>query len=160
MAETPNPTLQRALKILSPRDHSISELRRKLLDAGEPTDEVEAALESLQRHGLLDDAKYSRLVADEASHGGRGADWVKGRLEKAEIADHIIEEIVAGLPSEWDRALEAAQKRAKALGSLEPAVALRRLVGWLQRRGFPTDMALEAAREALGASDVEEAFPG
>ena len=50
---------ERALYILTYRDHSREELRRKLLAAGFLPDAVEAAVQKMCELGLIDDGEYA-----------------------------------------------------------------------------------------------------
>jgi len=52
-----------ALRLLTRRDHSIKELRQKLLTRNIPPAEAEAVLLDLSARGLLDDARYARKLA-------------------------------------------------------------------------------------------------
>ncbi len=56
-----------ALRLLSFRDHSREELRRKLIARKISAPEAEEALERLERQGFLDDARYARRLAAHLS---------------------------------------------------------------------------------------------
>ncbi len=125
----------------------------KLVRAGFETDEVEDELERLEAVGLIDDDAFARQVAEhEVSVRRSGRRAVADRLfalgvERATV-DRALEEL--GDLDEDAGALELARARARRLGSLDPEVGYRRLVSFLQRRGYAWGTAHRAAAEALG----------
>jgi hypothetical protein len=62
----------------------------------------------------------------------------------------VAEEALAGLEQEEEsRAFHLALSRAPRLDPAQPEAALRRLVSLLVRRGYPPEVAHQAARRAL-----------
>lgn len=137
--------------MLAAREHSEDQLKKKLLSKKEDPDDIEAALASLKANRLLDDERFATELVQQASAKGEGIDKIRRRLKQAGVASHASEKVIGNLPDDHDRAMQAAAKRASSMGELPPEVALRRLVGWLQRRGHSLDVSLEAARTVLGA---------
>lgn len=144
---------ERALRLLSVRPRSRRELRTRLLRAGFETEEVAEELSRLETVGLIDDETFARQVAEhEVAVRGSGRRAVVDRLmakgvERATI-DRTLEEL--GAADEESRALELAEGRVRRLGGLEPRAAYRRLVPFLQRRGYAAGVAHRAAARALG----------
>ena len=68
------------------------------------------------------------------------------------MIDQVLAELAEDRPEHAGPAAvaDAAGRRARALARLEPAVAERRLVSWLVRRGFGIGESARAARGALG----------
>lgn len=143
-----------AMRALSSRLHSRSELRKKLMrrEYGEPV--VDAVLADLSRLGYLDDERFAKTRALSAAqhkhHGRRRAflELVKSGV-KGDVADRALDDVY----SEQDStavARQLAKKQAPRLRKLEPAVARRRLVGMLQRRGFDYDAIKPVVDEVLG----------
>jgi regulatory protein len=64
-----------------------------------------------------------------------------------DLAERAVEEVDPG--DEEERALELARQRASRLGSLDEATAYRRLLSFLQRRGYGGETARTAARKAV-----------
>src|SRR5688572_22130165 len=87
---------ERALRLLSVRSRSKSELRQRLLRADFEPEEVEAALVDLEAVGLVDDEAFAREVAEYSRRKGLGrragmaALRVKG--VDRELAERIAEE--------------------------------------------------------------------
>jgi regulatory protein len=132
-----------ALRALARRAHARFDLRRRLLQKQHPPAAVDGALDRLAAAGLLDDARFARdYAAVKASRGGgcgparlvrdllaQGVDRrVAEEAVRAALADEGVD------PAETVRAV--AEKRARQLAGLPPAVRRRRLVAFLLRRGF------------------------
>jgi regulatory protein len=130
-----------ALRAINRRAHARLDLRRRLLQKQHRPAAVDAALERLASHGLLDDAEFSSIYAHQKSQRGRGAARLVQDLQaqgvERRIAEVAVREALAadGVdPTDAVRAL--AEKRAHQLAGLPAPVRKRRLVAFLVRRGF------------------------
>jgi len=124
-----------------------------LLRAGFERDEVEQELERLETVGLIDDEAFARQAAEHeltVRRSGRRA--VTSRLTARGVGRETIERTLTELDAddEEGRALELARARISRLGALESRAAYRRLVPFLQRRGYGAGVAHRAATRALG----------
>lgn len=153
------PCYNRALDALARRARSCAELRRWLLQREYAAEEVEQVLDRLVAGRLLDDLAFARGFAQARLGEGRGYGPARVRLElmRRGVARDLIDRVLtehqedSGLdPAQVVEA--AARKRLRALAGLEPAVARRRLVAWLLRRGFPGADATRVARELIGSA--------
>ena len=141
----------RALRLLTVRWRSRVELRRRLIRAGFERGEVEAALDDLERAGLVDDARFAReVVADRAGRRLAGDRAVRAALAAKGVAPELVAEAMESAGEEADRALALARKGATRAAGSEREAAYRRLFGLLLRRGFGPSVAREACRQALG----------
>ena len=100
----------------------------------------------------MDDERFAHdLAAQEIHRRSAGRRAALASLRKhgvpRELAEQVVEEANPG--DEEDRALEVARVRASRRGGLEPATAYRRLLGFLERRGYGGEAARNAARKAL-----------
>ena len=143
---------EKALRLLTVRARSRDGLRRRLMQAGYEEAEVDQALDDLERVGLLDDRKFAEdMVSHRLRIGGYGSRAALGALRKEGIPREIAEQAVAS--TRWDdeeaRAEEVAWTRAARLSSLPHEVAYRRLLGFLQRRGFDPDVARTVTNRVL-----------
>lgn len=124
-----------ALRALGRKAASRQELDRAL-ERREVEPEVRAAvLERLSDEGLVDDAQLAQDLAErlrERKHmGERG---IAAELRKRGLDPAHLER--GDDDDELERAIAAATERRKRLTSLDDETAERRLMGWLQRRGF------------------------
>lgn len=159
------PAYQRALGLLVRREHSATELKRKLRDKGVEGDELDAALETLQRQGFQDDRRYAEALVRSRALAGHGPVRVRAELRQngvaAADADAAFESAeAAGL--DWEAA--AARVAARFLPALRAAQgqeALKqrhRALSFLLRRGFSQEQARHALSRSGAASDpfIEE----
>jgi regulatory protein len=155
---SPERAKERALRLLSVRSRSHAELFRRLRMAGFVEPDIETALADLEGVGLIDDERFAReLAAHEV--GGRlaGRRAALASLRKAGVARDLAELAVeeAAGDDEEARAEELARSRVGRLTALPPEAAYRRLLSFLQRRGYSGEVARAACRRALGDPEQE-----
>lgn len=144
-----------ALRTLTRRDHSETELRRKLQDRGFSSSDIERALEKMRGHGYLDDRRFARQWAESAMRNGRGfGPRLRLELLRKGVADTIITEVLASLTEDFrEREILTAVLEKKFRG-FDFATAgdrdKRRIVNYLQRRGFSLSMILNLLQEQQG----------
>ena len=129
------------LRALARRAHARFDLRRRLLQKQHPPAAVDGALDRLAGLGLLDDARFARDYASAKAARGRGPARLIRDLLSQGVARRVAEEAVRAAladdgvdPESVVRAV--AEKRAKQLAGLSPAIRKRRLWAFLARRGF------------------------
>jgi regulatory protein len=138
---------------LAGRSQSRHEITQRLLSRDLPEDVVENELVALQEAGLInDEALVDELVEKYGYRQGLGRHAVAARLRQRHVAPALIEEALAGMSDEdeSDKLLELARARANKLGSLEPVVAKRRLIAFLQRKGYGGSEVYRVVSEVLG----------
>lgn len=155
--KNPKSCHERALGLLAVRPRARRELERRLLAAGFQTDEVADVLARLERVGLIDDEAFARQMAEYqfvSRRAGRRA--VTSALLAKGIPPELAAAVAGDAPDdEPERALELARTRARRLGALDPAKAFGRLTSLLVRRGYPPEVARQAARRALDVDDPD-----
>ena len=129
--------LARAARALRPRDRSRRALEQRLTSAGVPAGARSDALDLLERTGLVDDARVAATRAQSLAERGFGDAAIRFDLEREGVAGGLIEEAIAGLEPEPDRA-RALVKRGGAAAKTGR---------WLAAKGFD-------------ASTIEDALGG
>lgn len=128
---------ERALHYLSFRPRSEWEIRRYLqkkrgVDGGSTED----VLARLRRVGLVNDGEFARYwVENRESFRPRGRWALRAELRQKGVPPEAIEASLADLDEEAS-AMNAARRRARRLARLDEGAFHRRLLGFLQRRGF------------------------
>ncbi|WP_285137847.1 regulatory protein RecX [Microbacterium sp. lyk4-40-TSB-66] len=111
--------------------------------------------------GYLDDATFAEQLAMSAvEKRGEGRRAVAETLRKRGIPRDVAEAALAALPDDdAERALDFARSKVRAVEGVEYEAALRRLAGQLGRRGYPSSVALTAARSALAEAGIGRSRP-
>jgi regulatory protein len=153
-------TYDRALNMLSFRPRSVVELRNGLRRKGEPSDQIEVAINRLLELKLLDDATFARQFARMRILGPgaskiRIAQELRRKGVARELVDRAVEELKEEEGIDASAALHrVAEKKWRSLSKLDEFTRRRRLYAFLARRGFNPDE-IRLAMNALG-----EAIPG
>lgn len=140
-----------AMHALARRGMSSAELRAYLVqrefDASAADDEVDR----LERVGLLDDLQLAEvLVTRLRERKGLGRAALRSELGRRRLdPDAIAAALEAIDGDERGAALELAQRRAPQLRGYDHETARRRLVAFLQRKGYSSGIAARAAQTAL-----------
>lgn len=132
------------------------DLERRLVRRGHARPAVAAALDRAERAGFLDDAAFARHYVQTRAPRGRGPGRLLRDLLSRGVARSIAEQAIAEQwPDGPDREapLALARKRAAQLGSLPRPVLRRRLLAYLQRRGYGGHEAVRAVGEVLGRGE-------
>lgn len=142
----PQPSLKgRALRYLSQREHSRSELERKLAKHAQEPAEIARVLDELQSRGFIDHAR----VADSVVHskaGKLGALRIRQELRAKGLEPQLVSAAVAGLQAtEEDRARVVRQRKFDELP--QDAAARAKQARFLAARGFDGDVIRRVLRE-------------
>ncbi|MDQ1083515.1 MULTISPECIES: regulatory protein RecX [Microbacterium] len=148
------------LRKLRSRSLSLSEARG-VLRGIEGVDDVivEEIIDRFVDLGYLDDATVAEQLAMSAvEKKGEGRRAVAETLRKRGIPRDIADAALAALPDDdADRALDFARSKVRGVVGADFDTALRRLAGQLGRRGYPSSVALTAARTALDEAGIGRA---
>jgi len=142
---------QYALRLLTGRDYTAARLGQKLAARELSELDCEDVILRLQREGWLDDVRYAGRFAESALSSGRYY-GVRLRLEmrRRGFAPEVVDEALAPLLAESDEISEvrsAAERRYPGFSySAASDRDKRRLVGFLQRRGFGFSAIMRALR--------------
>jgi regulatory protein len=143
-----------SLTALTRRGLSQRELERILRDRDLDEATIAEELERLTRVGLIDDLALAQtLVGTLQERKGLGRTAIAAELTRRMLAPSAIEYALELVDSgdELARAKQLARKRATQLGSLDRDTAVRRLSGYLQRRGYSGSTIRAAVDQALPA---------
>ena len=143
-----------AMRLIGGRMQTERELRTKLGRRAHGPAVVDAVIADLKRLGYVDDARLAQTrAADQARVKRHGKQRAVQELVKSGVARPTAERAVAEAYQGVDpraAAAEVAAKKAASLKRLDPLTAKRRLVGFLQRRGFDYEAVQHAVERTLG----------
>ncbi len=153
----------RVLDWLARRDRSEREVRDKLREWGTESEEADAILVNLIDKGLVDDRAFAQKLASwHERHDPVGPPRLVRKMRQRGVPSEFIDEAVEPL-RDLDLQRELARrlvlKRLPSLLPLAPEARLRRLSGYLARRGFAQSLVRELChpllREDLSLEDYE-----
>lgn len=143
----------KALALLSRRDYTESELRKKLLDCGYEAEAVDALIQDLTTSRLLDDRRVAAShVRTATAIKGRGRLRIARELAARGLPKDVASEALAGVEKQ-DEAAAIRKILMRKKWPASPSLAdRRRMFQHLMRRGFPAD----AIGRALGATLTDD----
>lgn len=146
-----------ALRLLSHRPRSQSEMRTRLGMRGIDPQTIEDEIERLQRSGLLDDQSFAQA-------------WVEGRQRSAPRGRRMLRYELLGRGidpahvsvatddiDDFDTAVDLAKTKARSAPKESYEEFLAKIGPFLQRRGFDYDVASKATRTAWEECSREDA---
>jgi len=144
-----------ALRLLSVRARTRSELAQRLTRKGHAAAVVARVIDGLAAAGLVDDRAFAELWADERMRRrpvGRRRLSQELRLKGVppRVADEVVDRAFGEHP---ERALALRAARSWARRSAAGARERERLFAMLVRRGFARSTAIEVVREVMGERD-------
>lgn len=129
---------EKALNFLSYRPRSTQEVRQNLLRSKKGFSEaaVNAAVERLERVGLLDNLAFARFwVSNRDQHKPRSARALRYELRQKGLEDDVIEAVLTDV-DESEAAYRAARSRVRRFESAGEEVFRKKMGDFLARRGF------------------------
>ena len=147
---------QRAIGLLTRREHSRKELLRKLAGRGVEAGEAEAVVGKLAAAGWQDDARFAESVLRNRSQAGYGPAWIRAELGTHALREEVIAAVLGNCEIDWQ---EVAAILVRRRFGAEGPVGLeqrRKAMDLLLRRGFSYDH----AQTALAMGGEEDAGGG
>lgn len=147
----PRPELtptQRAIGLLSRREHSRKELKRKLAAKGVERDAIDHAVDKLSDAGWQDDGRFATSLARMRANTGYGPIRIRAELGTHGLDADAIRAALDAIASEIDWRESARDLVRRRVGSMRDAslAARRKAADLLIRRGFDSDTVRAATR--------------
>jgi regulatory protein len=141
-----------ALRALGRRDHSEAELRRKMIYRGISAGVVDDIIDKLTQSGYLDDRKFALRWAESAVRNGKGYGFrLRYELSRRGIAEDVASEVAERMMAEYDEGEAVKDLVARKFAGFAAQSAddrqKRRIMGYLQRRGFSLTAILQVFRD-------------
>ncbi len=142
------------LRLLSTAPRPRAGLAQALHRKDIPEDIATAVLDRFTEIGLIDDAAYAQSYV-RVKHRDRalGRAALRTELRKLGVDEEVMSDAVqvVDTAAERTRAAELIDKRIDAAMAAGPTAARRRLLGLLDRRGYPAEVAVPVVESALQA---------
>ncbi|MBA3297911.1 MAG: RecX family transcriptional regulator [Acidobacteria bacterium] len=145
--------------MLGRREHSVAEIRSRLLDRYHTPQDTDAAIARLLETRALDDRRVARAYARTASNiKGRGRLRVERELRAMGVSREVATEAIAEVFGDLDERAQidkAIQKKLRGGKKMVTIQERARVYQFLMRQGFPPG-AVSAALRRKGASETGE----
>lgn len=136
-------------RFLSRSEHTMHQLRSYLTKRKYLEKVASDTLKWAERNGLVDDRRYASIYIRSHSHNSPMGNFrIRMELKKRGISDSITDELLSER-EESDLYRILVKTIAEKYGHLEKEKALRRAMGYMQRRGFPFELIGRVVSEAL-----------
>jgi regulatory protein len=141
------------VRLLTRREHSIEELRRKLLSKGYPPDTIEPVIQKLAGKRLVSDERFTSSFVHHHAKRGQGPVRIRAELRQQGIPDSQLEEALRSADIDWVQL--ARDVRRRKFGATAPRSLGERAkqARFLQYRGFDAEQLRAAFREESGEAD-------
>lgn len=137
---------QRALGLLTRREHSRKELTRKLTSRGLDREEVVAAVDRLADAGWQNDHRFAESLIRSRAGNGYGPVHIRAELNMHGLDSEAIAQALAAYEGNWlENARNLLRRRFGEGFASDPALR-RKAADLLMRRGFDGDTARNANR--------------
>ncbi|WP_454830130.1 recombination regulator RecX [Pseudoxanthomonas wuyuanensis] len=131
--------IQRALGLLTRREHSRKELTRKLTVRGVAQEDADAAVERLAGDGWQSDVRFAELLVRSRVAGGYGPLRIRAELATHGLDRDAIAVAMDSFDGDWTETACDLVRRRFGPGSLVDAGLRRKAADLLTRRGFDGD---------------------
>lgn len=136
---------QKAFRLLGRRQHSSSELRRKLWDRDYEQKLIDEVLNDLTKNGYIDDTEFIRAFMDEKCWT---KNWSRKRIKSELIKRGLNQSLINKISREQtdesdnDNAIRVAKNKIEVLTKrkLEPKELRNKLSAYLFSKGFDYDL--------------------
>ncbi len=148
------------LRQLTGAPRTRAQLAAALSRRNVPDDIADRVLSRFGEVGLINDAEFARLWV-QSRHLGRGLARraLAHELRARGVDDEVARDALDTLHPEDEAAAARALvvRRLPATRGLDHAIRMRRLVGFLARKGYPGSLSLRVVREVLAGIDDDDA---
>jgi len=129
-----------AVRLLSRREHSTEELKRKLAAKGYPEASVATVIDKLGQKKWVSDERFAASYVHHHARRGQGPVRIRAELRQQGITDTQIQQEIAGGEQDWNGL--AAEVRRRKFGAELPAILI-------------TADRSPAVRDAARANDIQ-----
>lgn len=143
----PATAMQRALGLLTRREHSRKELTRKLVSRGVDAGEVDAAVDKLVEAGWQNDRRFAEGLVRSRASSGYGPLHIRAELGTHDLPAEIRQAALDDFEGDWSEiARDLVTRRFGRMDDVRTRE--RKAADYLIRRGFPGDIVRAAIRSA------------
>lgn len=134
--ETPQAIRRSAMDLLARREHTRTELQRKLRQRGAEDAQIEIELDRLQDDGLLSNERFCEAYVYSRTQRGYGPQRLREELRQRGVAEVLIESTLADSAWNWQALAEEAFRKRFPEGVASDPKERAKQLRFMQYRGF------------------------
>jgi regulatory protein len=142
-----------AVRLLARREHSVEELRRKLLTKGYPPETLEPVIQKLIGKRLVSDERFISSFVHHHAKRGQGPVRIRAELRQQGIADSQVDEALRSADFDWVQLAREVRRRKFGADAPRSLGERAKQARFLQYRGFDAEQLRAAFREESGEAD-------
>ncbi len=146
------------LRRLNARPRTRSELAKELREKAFEDDVAKDALDRLEEVGLINDDEFAKSwVSTRHRSRGLAGGVLRQELRQKGVADDVAQEAISEISEEeeYESAKKLGLKKYRSLSREDRETQIRRLVGFLARKGYSSGLCYRVAKEIV--SDMPDA---
>jgi len=128
-----------AVAALARREHSVLEMRRKLIQKGFEETEIDAAINRLIENNLLSEERFTESYINMRKRRGYGPIRIAHELRERGVADTLFSAILDKNNPEWHEVMRQQYIKKYADNKVREYAEKAKRAKYLQSRGFPLD---------------------
>jgi regulatory protein len=136
--KAPSPR-KKAMDLLARREHSVAELRAKLIARDFDADEVDRAVARLAEEGLVSDERFAEAYIASRVRKGQGPLRIRVELERRGVSSDFITTCLEQGDIDWNELAREVRIKKFGSGRIADYREWARQAKFLQYRGFTSD---------------------
>lgn len=130
---------KKAMDLLARREHSVAELRAKLIARDFGPDAVDRAITLLTEEGLVSDERFAEAFVTSRVRKGQGPLRIRVELERRGVSSDFITTCLEQGDIDWDGLVRSVRVKKFGPASIENYREWARQANFLRYRGFTND---------------------
>jgi regulatory protein len=126
--------------LLTAREHSQQELRRKLLSRHYDEALIEQVLQELTGSALLSDGRFAASFVESRVRKGQGPLRIAMELRERGISPAMIDEVLVPYEDQWPQLLSEVHDAKYGAIQVDSKKELAKRARFLESRGFPSEL--------------------
>ncbi len=134
------------MNLLARREHSASELLRKLKQREHSEDEILAVIDTLQVENLQSDLRFTESFINQRVNAGHGPIKIRHELKQRGVSGELVNAVLEAYEDEWQDRMS--EQRIRKFGSEIPNDYSQKMkqARFLQNRGFSPESVMRLFR--------------
>lgn len=128
---------QAAIRILSQFEHTVRQLKSKLLKRGFAADDVDEVLKDLQQQNLVSDQRFAEEYATSRLNKGFGPVRIAQEMREKGVSEVLVDNTLDAFYEQWPEVMDKALHKKFAGSTVLNFAERARRARFLEYRGFP-----------------------